>query len=370
MANLFGSALTLAVFGQSHAPALGCTIEGLPAGYTVDEEQLQRFLDRRAPGNNPTATSRKEADKPEILCGIADGVTCGAPLTAIIRNTNTRSHDYDELRCIPRPGHADYPAYVRYGGHNDIAGGGQFSGRLTAPICIAGGIAKQILDKLGIHVIAHAQRIACVDDTPLDPMAYRSEQEHAILSNALPCIDGRAATRMQENILAARSEGDSVGGIVECAAYGPVPAGIGEPMFGGIENRIAQMAFGIPAVKGVEFGAGFGSADLKGSENNDPYGMRDSRVTPLSNNAGGCAGGMTTGAPIVWRMAVKPTPSIARPQQSVDLSSGSNAELAVRGRHDPCIVPRAVPVAEAVCAFVLLDALLQDGAVPRVHGEA
>ena len=370
MANLFGNALTLAVFGQSHAPAIGCTIEGLPAGYTIDEKQLQRFLDRRAPGNSATATARKEADKPEILCGIADGVTCGAPLTAIIRNTNTRSHDYDELRRTPRPGHADFPAYVRYGGHNDIAGGGQFSGRLTAPVCIAGGIAKQILEKLGIRVIAHARRIAGVDDAPLDTMAYREEQEQAILSHPLPCIDGHAAIRMQENILSARAEGDSVGGVVECAAYGAIPAGIGEPMFGGIENRIAQMAFGIPAVKGVEFGAGFDSADLKGSENNDPYGVRGDRVAPLTNNAGGCAGGMTTGAPIVWRMAVKPTPSIARPQQSVDLTRGKSTELTVRGRHDPCIVPRAVPIAEAVCAFVLLDALLQDGSAPRVIDEA
>ena len=362
MASVFGHSLTLSVFGQSHSPAIGCTLDGLPAGIPLDVEELQRFLARRAPGRSATATTRKEVDRPEILSGITDGHTNGAPFSAIIRNTNTRSQDYAELRRIPRPGHADYPARVKYANQHDVAGGGHFSGRLTAPVCIAGGLCLQALERAGVHVVAHIAQLGVdrIADEALDSLRYRPEQRAAIRANALPTISDTAAEQMTQVILAAKSELDSVGGIIECAAYG-MPTGVGDPMFDGIENRIAQAAFGIPAVKGVEFGAGFGAAALTGSENNDPYRMEDGRIAPQTNNAGGILGGITTGAPIIWRMAVKPTPSIGRTQMSVDMDAGENSDLKVRGRHDPCIVPRAVPVAEAVCALALVDALLDDG---------
>lgn len=361
MASVYGNALRLSIFGQSHSPAIGCSIDGLPAGIAVDLDRLQAFLDRRAPGRSATSTVRREADAPEFIAGITDGHTNGAPVAAIIRNGNTRSRDYDELRRKPRPGHADWPADVKYRGYQDVAGGGHFSGRLTAPLCVAGGIALQALEARGIHIAAHIASLGPepICDTPLDPMKPNRVQLDAILANPLPCVSASAATRMRACILDAKNDLDSVGGIVECVAYG-VPAGLGDPMFDGIENRIAKIAFGIPAVKGVEFGAGMAAARLRGSQNNDPYRMDGDAVRPQTNHAGGILGGITTGMPVVWRMAVKPTPSIGRRQQSVDLVARSDAELVVHGRHDPCIVPRAVPVAEAACALALLDALLED----------
>ena len=331
MGNTIGERYRFTIWGQSHAPAIGVTIEGLPAGFRPDKEKLAAFLARRAPGNGPFSTARKEADIPEFLSGLADGVTCGAPLTAIIRNTNARSADYDELRRVPRPGHADYPAYVKYGGSRDVAGGGQFSGRLTAPLCIAGGLALQMLEAEGITI--RASIVSVGGET--DPYAM---------------------TRAMQD---AKDAGDSVGGVIECVCEG-VPAGLGEPMFGGMENRIAQIVFGIPAVKGIEFGAGFSAASMRGSENNDPYYIDETgTVRTRSNNAGGILGGITTGAPIVFRAAVKPTPSIALKQDSVDLVAGENVTLSVKGRHDPCIVPRAVPVLEAAAACAVYDALLE-----------
>lgn len=361
MASVYGNALRLSIFGQSHSPAIGCSIDGLPAGIAVDLDRLQAFLDRRAPGRSSTSTARREADAPEFIAGITDGHTNGAPVAAIIRNGNTRSRDYDELRRKPRPGHADWPADVKYRGYQDVAGGGHFSGRLTAPLCVAGGIALQALEARGIRIAAHIASLGPepICDTPLDPMKPNRVQLDAILANPLPCVSASAATRMRACILDAKNDLDSVGGIVECVAYG-VPAGLGDPMFDGIENRIAKIAFGIPAVKGVEFGAGMAAARLRGSQNNDPYRMDGDAVRPQTNHAGGILGGITTGMPVVWRMAVKPTPSIGRHQQSVDLEARSNAELVVHGRHDPCIVPRAVPVAEAACGLALLDALLED----------
>ena len=362
MASVYGNVLHLSIFGQSHSPAIGFSLDGLPAGIPVDLDELQAFMDRRAPGRDPTATPRREADRPRFVAGLHDGRTCGAPLAAIIENTNTRSQDYSELERTPRPGHADWPAHVKYRGFNDVAGGGHFSGRLTAPLCAAGGVALQALATQGIFVVAHIARIADVEDEPLDPLERRPEQAEAVLANPLPCISAEAARSMRERIMAAKDEQDSVGGIVECAAYG-IPAGVGDPMFDGMENRIAKIAFGIPAVKGVEFGAGFGVAGMRGSQDNDPYRMdAEGRVRVASNNAGGILGGISTGAPLVWRAAIKPTPSIGRTQESVDLATGQDAELTVRGRHDPCIVPRAVPVAEAACALAVLDALLEDGA--------
>ncbi|HJA01453.1 MAG TPA: chorismate synthase [Candidatus Collinsella stercoripullorum] len=368
MASVFGNVIHLSIFGQSHSPAIGCSLDGLPAGIELDLDALQRFLDRRAPGRSDTATMRREADAPEFVAGVTDGRTDGAPLAAIIRNADTRSGDYAGLRRVPRPGHADFPARIKYRNMHDVAGGGHFSGRLTAPLCVAGGIALQALEGCGVRVAAHIANLGPegIPDEPLNPMEADPGQLAAIASHELPCIDADAASRMREAILSARSELDSIGGVVECAAYG-MPAGVGDPMFDGIENRIARIAFGIPAVKGVDFGAGFGAAYLKGSENNDAYRMVGGAVRTETNRAGGILGGITTGAPVVWQMAVKPTPSIGRVQRSVDMDEGADTELTVRGRHDPCIVPRAVPVAEAACALALLDALLEDGRFQELY---
>ena len=355
MSSIYRGHLTVTIFGQSHAPAIGVTIDGLPAGHAIDLDALQAFLDRRAPGQNDWSTPRKEADSPEILSGLADGVTCGAPLAAVIRNTNTRSKDYSNLRDVPRPGHADFTAQVKYGGAQDVAGGGHFSGRLTAPLCIAGGICKQLLAEEGIAVGAHIASIGGIADAPFDPVDPGDVTLPG--QKPFPVRSDRAGARMREIIAGARAELDSVGGLIECAVTG-LPAGLGDPMLDGMENRIARLVFAIPAVKGVEFGAGFTVAGLRGSENNDPYEMRDGSPTPRTNNAGGILGGITTGAPILFRIAMKPTSSISREQDSVDLESGTNAKLSVHGRHDPCVATRAVPVAEAVCALVLLDALL------------
>ena len=362
MASVYGNVLHLSIFGQSHSPAIGCSLDGIPAGIAVDADELQRFLDRRAPGRDETSTTRREGDVPEFIAGVTRGRTNGAPIAAIIRNSNTRSQDYDNLRRIPRPGHADWPAQVKYRGFQDVAGGGHFSGRLTAPLCVAGGIAKQALAARGIQVAAH---IAClgpegIADTPLDPLRRNTVQTEAILNNSLPCVSAMAAKEMRACIVNAKNGLDSVGGVIECAAYG-VPAGLGDPMFDGMENRIAKIAFGIPAVKGVDFGAGFSAAYMTGSQDNDPYRAVDGQVRPQTNNAGGILGGITTGMPILWRMAVKPTASIARRQNSVDMDENRDADLVVKGRHDPCIVPRAVPVAEAACALAILDAMLEDG---------
>ena len=329
MSSSYGDNFRISIFGESHASAIGVTIEGLPAGSPVDSGKLQAFLERRAPGRDAFSTSRREADAPEFLCGVKNGIATGAPITAIIRNSDTRSNDYANLANVPRPGHADYPAEVKFGGCQDRAGGGHFSGRLTAPLCIAGGIALQQLERLGVSVSARAVRIG-----------GETEPE-----------------RMEAAIAAARDEGDSVGGVVEAEICG-LPAGVGDPMFGGLENRIAQIVFGIPAVKGIEFGEGFAVADFKGSENNDPYGIVDGKVVPLTNHAGGILGGISTGAPVVFRVAFKPTPSIAKEQDSVDLEKMEPAKLVVKGRHDPCVVLRAIPCVEAAAAVAVFDAVL------------
>ena len=329
MSSSYGDNFCISIFGESHAAAIGVTIEGLPAGSPIDSGKLQAFLDRRAPGRDALSTSRREADAPEFLCGVKNGIATGAPITAIIRNSDTRSKDYANLANIPRPGHADYPADVKFAGHQDRAGGGHFSGRLTAPLCIAGGIALQQIERLGVSVSARAVRIGGETDP----------------------------ARMETAIAAARDAGDSVGGVVETEIRG-LPAGIGDPMFGGLENRIAQIVFGIPAVKGIEFGEGFAVADLKGSENNDPYGIVDGKVVPLTNHAGGILGGISTGAPVVFRVAFKPTPSIAKEQDSVDLGKMEPAKLVVKGRHDPCVVLRAIPCVEAAAAVAVFDAIL------------
>ena len=353
MSSTYGENLKLSIFGQSHGPAIGMTLDGIPAGLPVDTEKLQAFLNRRAPGQNDWSTPRKEADRPEFLSGILDGHTCGAPIAAVIRSNNTRSGDYANLADCPRPGHADYTAQVKYGGFQDAAGGGHFSGRLTAPICIAGGLCKQWLEEMGIRIGAYIERIGTIGDLPFDPL----EPQIASVGLDFPVLDTISGQRMREAIASARAEGDSVGGVVECAVTG-LPAGIGEPMFGGVESHIAGIVYGIPAVKCVEFGIGAEAASLRGSQNNDAYTIRDGRVVTLTNHCGGILGGITNGMPLIFRAAFKPTPSISRPQRSVSLSRMEETELTVRGRHDPCIVPRAVPVVEAAAAIAVYDMIL------------
>ncbi|MGM9619498.1 MAG: chorismate synthase [Oscillospiraceae bacterium] len=349
MSSSYGENLRFTIFGQSHSPAIGVTVEGLPAGLPIDMEELRRFLSRRAPGQNDWSTPRKEADEPEFLSGLKDGVTCGAPLTAVIRNTNTRSGDYAPFADTPRPGHADYTAEVKFGGAQDTAGGGHFSGRLTAPLCIAGGICKQLLEREGIEILSRIAAIADVED--------RGELAASTAEKPFPVVDDAQGALMRARISAARAEGDSVGGLIECVVTG-LPAGLGDPMFGGMENRIAAVVFGIPAVKGLEFGVGFAASKLRGSENNDPFVLRDGKVETESNRCGGILGGITNGMPLVFRAAFKPTPSIAREQKTVNLKTMQPASLVIGGRHDPCIVPRAVPCVEAAAAVAVYDALL------------
>ena len=358
MSSEFGKILRVSIFGQSHGRAIGVNIDGLPAGEPIDFEELQRFLDRRAPGRSPQSTRRREEDRPNVLSGVENGVTCGAPLCAVIENADQHSSDYETLRDTPRPSHADYTAWVKWGGQADLRGGGHFSGRLTAPVCIAGGIAKQLLARRGIFVGAHLASVGPERDDAF-PLRPTGEQFAAIAAKAFPVLNDGAGERMKAVIAAAAAQGDSVGGTVECAVIG-LPAGLGAPMFDGVENRLAAVLFGIPAVKGVEFGAGFAAASLRGSENNDPFTVEDGKVATVSNRCGGILGGITNGMPVTFRLAVKPTPSIARPQQTVSLSRMENAELTVRGRHDPCIAHRAVPVAEAVAAAVVLDMILEE----------
>lgn len=353
MSSTYGENLKLSIFGQSHGAAIGMTLDGIPAGLTVDLEELQAFLNRRAPGQNDYSTPRKEEDRPEFLSGVLNGFTCGAPIAAIIRNTNTRSGDYANLKDCPRPGHADYTAQIKYGGFQDPAGGGHFSGRLTAPLCVAGGLCKQWLAARGIRVGAHIAAIAGIPDTPFDPLNPQLDG----VGTDFPVLDTDAGEQMRRAVAEARMAQDSLGGIVECAVTG-LPAGLGEPMFGGVEGRIAQLVYGIPAVKGVEFGVGFEAANLRGSQNNDPFRMEDGKVITATNHCGGILGGITNGMPLLFRAAIKPTPSISQVQQSVSLSRGENQDLIVKGRHDPCIVPRAVPVVEAAAAIAIFDLLL------------
>ena len=354
MSSTYGENLKLSIFGQSHGAAIGMTLDGIPAGLPVDFEALQVFLNRRAPGQNDWSTPRKEEDRPEFLAGILDGFTCGAPIAAVIHNKNTRSGDYANLKDCPRPGHADYTAQIKYGGFQDAAGGGHFSGRLTAPLCIAGGLCKQWLETQGIHIAARIAAIAGVtDDFAVDFLNPQLD----LIDKAFPVFSSSAGEQMRARIAEARSDCDSVGGIIECYITG-LPAGLGEPMFGGVESRIAQIVYGVPAVKSVEFGIGQEAAKMRGSQCNDAFSIDNGNTSTLTNNAGGILGGITNGMPVIFRTAMKPTPSISRPQQSISLSKEAVQELVVKGRHDPCIVPRAVPVIEAAAAIAIFDLIL------------
>lgn len=358
MASELGKKLKISVFGQSHGRGIGAVVQGLPAGERVDMDELMAFMSRRAPGQNSMTTARREKDEPKFLSGLENGITCGFPLCAVIENTDTRSGDYAGFTLTPRPGHADYTARVRYGDSVDMRGGGHFSGRLTAPLCVVGGIAKQILARRGIYIGAHLKSAGGVADESF-PLHPTRELFDAVAKKSPAVISDTAGEKMRQKIEQARAELDSVGGVVECAVIG-MPAGVGDPMFDGVENRLSQALFGIPAVKGVEFGAGFAAAEMRGSECNDAFSVEDGRVVTLTNNCGGILGGITDGMPLVFRAAFKPTPSIGKKQQTVNVDNLEPAELEIGGRHDPCVAVRAVPVVEAVAAIVILDMLLED----------
>ena len=360
MSAVFGDKLSLRIFGASHAPAIGFTADGFPIGGRVDMDRLSRFMQRRSAAGKSYATGRKEPDIVQFTAGIENGRIVSSPISAKIENMMQRSADYEALRDVPRPGHADYPAIRRYNGNVDLRGGGSFSGRMTAPLCIAGGIAIQLLEQRGIHVFSHILRIYNEEDTPFDPVKVGKEEQETLESSDFRTLDQKAGKRMLAVIEKAQTEGDSVGGIIECAVTGLSAGACGGALFEGLDGKIAQAIFGVPAVKGVEFGAGFACADLYGSENNDPY-YADGQGNILcsTNNAGGILGGIPDGMPLIVRAAIKPTPSIYKAQESVSISRKENTVLEIKGRHDPCIVPRAAPCIESAAALAVLDALLE-----------
>ncbi|OGS41960.1 MAG: chorismate synthase [Euryarchaeota archaeon RBG_16_62_10] len=355
--NELGTRFRIGIFGSSHGPCVGAKVEGCPPGSKVSEAVIQAELDRRSPGRGPLSTARRERDRLEIVSGLRNGRATGGPIVGLLRNMDADSSAYDAFLKVPRPGHADYPAMVRYGGHHDHRGGGQFSGRMTAGLVIGGAIARQVIERKGVGVLAQTVQIGSVK---LDKEVPFSQAERIVRSNAVGCADKRTAELMKQEIVRAHEDRDSVGGVVKCTVIG-LPVGIGEPFFGSIESLVSSMMFSIPGVKGVEFGSGFRCASMRGSEHNDPYIVRSGKIVTKTNNAGGVLGGLSNGMPVEFRVAFKPTSSIARPQMSVDLETKKQVELMVKGRHDPCIVPRAVPVVENSAAAVMLDLMLQGG---------
>lgn len=360
MSSVIGNSLKISIFGESHGGGIGVVIDGLPAGEVIDSELIAAQLLRRAPGRDKTATPRRESDRPEIISGILNGRTTGAPLAAIIRNTNTRSADYSELYDIPRPNHADYPASVKYGGNNDLAGSGHFSGRLTAPLTFAGAVCRQLLSRRGVTVGGHILQIGGVCDSAFDPVGLTEAEVTSPGAKIIAVIDPSAEQRMRDEIESARMSRDSVGGIVEVAAVG-LPAGIGDPIFDGLEGVLSKIVFGIPAVKGIEFGAGFGFGSMRGSRANDCYISDGGKIRTATNNCGGILGGISSGMPLIMRAALKPTPSVSRPQHTLNIKTMEMNDLEIRGRHDPCIVPRALPAIEAAVCVGLCDAMITGG---------
>lgn len=357
MSSVIGEKIKVSIFGESHGEAIGCVVDGLPAGVKLDMDAIYKDIARRAPGKDKTATPRLEKDIPHILSGILNDVTTGAPLAMIIENTNTRSGDYANVALVPRPSHSDYPAYIKYDGNNDIRGGGHFSGRLTAPLVFAGAVAKQVLAQKGVTIGAHISRVGTVTDSEVDYNNISADLLNKLTNKAFSVIDDSAESTMRDEIEKARINQDSVGGMIECFAIG-MPVGLGGNMFDTVEGKLSQILFGVPAVKGVQFGIGFDFAKENASRVNDAYEIKDGKVATITNNNGGVLGGMTSGAPIVCSVAIKPTPSISQPQQSVNLDTMENETLEINGRHDPCIVPRAVPVIEAAVAIGLLDLMM------------
>lgn len=357
MSSSYGENIRLTVFGQSHGGMIGATLDGLPPGEPVDLAAMQAFVNRRAPGRSAYATARREPDAVRIVSGLYQGKTCGAPLCLLIENMDARSADYDKLRDTPRPAHADYTATARYGGFADPRGGGHFSGRLTAPLVAAGALCAQIIARRGVTVGGHIAALGDCHDTAPDSLRLTPNRLKETADRDFPVFRAEAAAQMREALDVAKQAGDSLGGLLEVFALG-LPAGLGSPMFGGVENRLAAAAFAIPAVRGVEFGSGFAAAHVSGSQHNDAFCARQGLVRTKTNHHGGVLGGITSGMPLVMRAAVKPTPSIARPQQTLNLATMREETLCISGRHDPCVALRALPCLEAVVAFVLLDLML------------
>jgi chorismate synthase len=364
MSNSFGTIFRATSLGESHGRCVGVVVDGCPAGLTLDVDALAREMTRRRPGASKVTTSRSEDDAVEILSGVHEGHTTGAPILMVTWNSDQESSRYDAIREKPRPGHADYAARARYGGFNDHRGGGRASGRITAGFVMAGAVAKQLLATMGVEVLAYTCAIGGIEAPQLSVDEIRASTE----ASTVRCPDVKTSVEMIKVIEEAKRAGDSVGGEIECLALG-LPAGIGQPVFDTIEGDIAKALFAVPAVKAVEFGAGRRLASMRGSEANDPYTIRDGRVAIVSNNSGGVLGGVTTGAPLILSVTFKPTPSISKKQITVDLAAGVEAEISVQGRHDPCIVPRAIPVVEAMVAIVLADHVLRRGLIPQVLGE-
>ena len=358
MSSNIGNKLKLSIFGESHGIGIGGVMDGFPAGFEIDSERIAAFMKRRAPGGDKAATPRKESDIPNIISGVRDGVTCGTPIAVLIENTNQHSQDYKNMSTAARPGHSDYTGYLRYRGFNDVRGGGHFSARLTAPLCFAGALCLQYLEEKGIYIGAHLAAVADVEDKSFDAVEISKEQLLSISQRPFPVLEDKIEESMRAVIESAREEGDSVGGIVEVAVIG-MPAGVGSPIFSTVEGRLSYGFYGIPAVKGVEFGTGFNAARLRGSENNDAFYMNGDKVLTRTNNHGGILGGITTGMPVTARLAFKPTPSISKVQESIDYIEKKDVHLSVTGRHDPCVAERAVPVVEAMTAIILMDMLLE-----------
>lgn len=358
----FGKSFRITVSGESHGKAVGVVIDSPPAGLKLSPDVVQSDLDRRIPVDTEIVSSRREVDQVEFLSGILDDTTTGAPLALLVWNRDVRSKDYSEMKTKVRPGHGDYPMRVKYGGFNDYRGGGRASGRMTVALVMAGAVAKAILRKFGVEILAHAIQI---HNVAVKQAPTRKQIRNFTYGNPLRCADASVIDQMHEAIVKAKSEGDSVGGIVQAIAY-DVPAGLGEPFFDSLDSDIAKIMFSVPAVKGVEVGSGFRAASMTGSEHNDPYVFENGKVISISNNAGGILGGLSSGMPIVVQVAFKPASSIARQQRTVDLTRLEETTLEVGGRHDPCVVPKAVPVVEACLAVTLADHMMRSGLVPRV----
>lgn len=357
MSGMWGNKLKISIFGESHGVGIGITIDGLPSGIEIDMESILKEMDRRAPGKSQLSTARKESDTPEILSGFFEGKTTGTPLCAVIRNADMHSKDYGKLKDLMRPGHSDYPGFIKYKGFNDYRGGGHFSGRITAPLVFAGAICKQILEDKGIYIGAHVKSIGKIEDQGFDEIKLNKDILKDLHDKELPLLISDKEEEMRNIILQAKKEGDSVGGTIECTVLG-IQAGIGNPFFDSVESTIAHLMFSVPAVKGIEFGKGFAMTELRGSECNDSYYYDGEEVKTHTNNNGGITGGITNGMPILFKVGIKPTASISIKQQTIDISEKKDAELVVVGRHDPCIVQRALPVVEAVTAIGILDLIL------------